>query len=264
MWGVFFFILGFFAGFPLFSFAYAWARKESEVQCCGGVFGLNDLNPLPLFREAASASSRACPACGARVNPLFPILAALGSGALFFLVYQEAQGSGEILKLLVLVSLLILVTLIDFYSHIIPNPLVLALLAWGVLWQVIQPSISWPDAFFGLLFGGGFLLLAAIISRGGMGGGDIKLMLAAGFFLGFAPTVMALFIAVFSGAVVGILLLLFRIKKRKDPIPFGPFLCLGIVAALLNNPQLLTLYLGQGDRFLVPLSGIMAAARFLW
>lgn len=76
-----------------------------------------------------------------------------------------------------------------------------------------------------------------------MGGGDIKLMAAAGFILGGTLTILALFLAFVVGGLGGGILLMTGLMKRKDPIPFGPFLALGIMVASLWGSQLIEIYL---------------------
>jgi leader peptidase (prepilin peptidase) / N-methyltransferase len=176
-------------------------------------------------------------------SPSQGFLVQILTGIGFLLTVLNTPEVLDLIKLLGFFSLLILISFIDLEKQIIPNPLVLVFLGWGLLWQVINPTVSWSQALYGLLLGGGFLLFAAIISRGGMGGGDIKLMGAAGFALGLPLTGLALFIGSMIGAVVGLTLLLLRLKKRKDPIPFGPFLSLGIWIAMVWGPQILDRYL---------------------
>ena len=74
-----------------------------------------------------------------------------------------------------------------------------------------------------------FLLILAIIWPGGMGVGDIKLALLMGGVLG-GPVIVALFLAFLVGAVVGLILIVTKLKTRKDAIPFGPYLALGSVS----------------------------------
>ena len=248
LFGLILFGLGLAAGLFFYNYSLCWARRipHSEEDLEGpapaaspapaSASGTRPHESVPIFKEALSGGPFV--QWGPGVSPLPSILTALFTASLYLLTYSYTSTFGDLLKLLVLFSLLLIISLIDLKRHIIPNTLVLAVLAWGVFWQIINPPVTWPLAFLGLLLGGGFLFLAAVISRGGMGGGDIKLMLAAGFYLGPALTAQALFIAVFAGALVGLLLLLFRIKKRKDPIPFGPFLCFGIITALLFGPQI--------------------------
>ena len=238
--GMFFYALGMAAGLFAHNFSRSLAREGTAFPRCPTTGPLS-LRTLPT--PAASALRH-----GARYFPLFfslspkSFLSAIITGALFLLSYLNTPDYFGLVKVLGLLFLLLLVSLVDLRSHIIPNTLVLTVLAWGVLWQIILPSLAWHEAFLGMLAGGGFLFLTAVISRGGMGGGDIKLMLAAGFYLGPALTALALFIAVMTGAVAGLSLLILRIKKRKDPMAFGPFLCLGIMSALLFGPLLLELW----------------------
>lgn len=83
------------------------------------------------------------------------------------------------------------------------------------------------DALYGMGFAGGLMLLIFILSRGGMGAGDVKLCFVLGLWLGLKASIVCLMLSFILGGAIGVLLLATGIKKRKDPIPFGPFLCLG-------------------------------------
>jgi leader peptidase (prepilin peptidase)/N-methyltransferase len=76
-----------------------------------------------------------------------------------------------------------------------------------------------------------------------MGGGDIKLMGAMGAFLGLRAAVLALLISFILGGIIGLLLIVFKIKSRKDYIPFGPFLALGTIIAMLFYDEIIIWYL---------------------
>ncbi|MEW6276622.1 MAG: prepilin peptidase, partial [Bacillota bacterium] len=92
---------------------------------------------------------------------------------------------------------------------------------------------------------GGFLLLVAVLSGGGMGGGDIKLGAVTGLFLGWPLGPLGIFWGICLGGLLGILLLLFKLKGRKDPIPFGPFIALGSLLSLLWGREFLAWYFGH-------------------
>ncbi len=165
------------------------------------------------------------------------------TGVVFLLSFEVFGFDIILVRYLGLFSILIVIAFIDLDNQTIPNSLVLAIFVWGLTWQVIYPQISWASSLYGAFLGGGILFLTAVLSRGGMGGGDIKLMLAAGFMLGPQLTGLSLFIAVFSGALTGILLILLKKKERKDPIPFGPFLTLGIFVSTLWGSLIIAFYL---------------------
>ena len=105
------------------------------------------------------------------------------------------------------------------------------------------------DAAIGGGIGFGLLLIVALISRGGMGGGDVKLAGLIGLVTGFPLVFVAMCLGVVSGGLVaGVLLagvlLVTKVKKRKETIPFGPFLALAAVARLFWGNSLLGWYLG--------------------
>ncbi len=76
-----------------------------------------------------------------------------------------------------------------------------------------------------------------------MGMGDVKLAAGIGAFLGWRGTLVCLFLAFLLGAMVAILLLLTRVKRRKDRIPFAPFLVAAALISLFWGSKLLSLYL---------------------
>lgn len=151
---------------------------------------------------------------------------------------------------------LIIITFIDFHTQLIPDTLSYPLLVIGLITSFINPLLSYSfpvlfssvlisrfiNAFAGLLIGGGVLWIIAWVSQGGMGGGDIKLMAALGAFLGWKLTLLSLMLAFLLGGIIAVILLLTGIKKRKDPIPFGPYLCIGALIVIVFQSHVLNLY----------------------
>lgn len=86
------------------------------------------------------------------------------------------------------------------------------------------------------------MLLLTVAISGAFGGGDIKLMAAAGLFLGWKLCVLSFFIGVIFGGGYGSYLLLVKKKGRKDHFPFGPFLCFGIMIAICFGNDFLEWY----------------------
>lgn len=85
--------------------------------------------------------------------------------------------------------------------------------------------------------------MVAIVSKGNMGGGDIKLLGMLGFFLGVKKTMMIIFLSFFIGALFTLPLLILKKKGRKEMIPFGPFIALSALITMLYYHELLDLYL---------------------
>jgi leader peptidase (prepilin peptidase)/N-methyltransferase len=90
-----------------------------------------------------------------------------------------------------------------------------------------------PQAAIGCAIGLVLFLLIAILSRGGMGLGDVKMAALMGIMLGFPSVLVAIFLAIMAGGSTAIVLLATRKKGRKQAIPFGPFLALGTMLALI-------------------------------
>src|SRR5690606_17316818 len=98
------------------------------------------------------------------------------------------------------------------------------------------------NSILALLFGGGLFLLIAIVSRGGMGGGDIKLISVLGFMLGIKKILLNILLSFIIGATVSILLLLLKKKGKKDAIPFGPFINIAFVVTLFFGDMIISWY----------------------
>ncbi len=84
----------------------------------------------------------------------------------------------------------------------------------------------------------------ALVNPRGMGWGDVKMAALIGLVTGFPLVLVALVTGVVLGGLVALILLLLRIKKRKETIPFGPFLSIATIATLLWGSHILDWYLG--------------------
>ena len=135
---------------------------------------------------------------------------------------------------LIITSFLILVLVIDFQKMIIPDWSVLGLVIFSLIFQFFTFSSS-GDLVNKLLAGlaaSGFLLFLHLITRGkGMGLGDVKLAIFMGLFLGLSKVILALYLAILTGAFLGVIMIGLKKAKFKQQIPFGPFLVLGTFVA---------------------------------
>jgi prepilin signal peptidase PulO-like enzyme (type II secretory pathway) len=129
----------------------------------------------------------------------------------------------------VLFSLLLVLAFIDLEHKLLPNVLTLAGVGMGLIFSLLGWTGPITQSVLGIVVGFGLVAAIAVISRGGMGMGDAKLLALIGSFLGWQTVFYVLFWASVIGAVVGITYLYVTKQDRKTPIPFGPFLA---VAAL--------------------------------
>lgn len=219
-------------------------RKESLVtprsRCltCGATIRWFDNFPLLSYLWLKGR----CRDCGSRVGWRYPVVE--GATAVVFALSTLHLGlTLPLLPALLFLSALVAVTAIDLEHQLIPDRITLPGVAVGFLASLVIPGRAWVDSLIGILVGGGIFFVIIALSRGGMGGGDMKLAAMVGAFLGWKPTLLALFLGVFLGGFVAVVLLLGGLRKRKDPIPFGPFVALGAAVSLFWGEGLLRWYL---------------------
>ena len=136
------------------------------------------------------------------------------------------------------------ISLLDWAHGLVFDRIVLPFGVVGVASSVFLAGLP-PSEFLSAAFlAGGFLYLLRLVSRGGMGGGDVKLAFCLGLWLGMEGVVLALFLAFFSGGLAASFLLLLGREKRGRRIAFAPFLALGAVLSLLFTDDLLAFYGG--------------------
>lgn len=136
----------------------------------------------------------------------------------------------------------LLIATIDFYTKKIPNLLVLLLIALrliAIVCLIIISPAQWGvllgRSAIGLLTGVLFLGVCYLISRGGLGGGDVKLYCSLGFCYGFYGIMSILIYSLFASVVIGTVLLVSRKAKFKTTIPMAPFALIGLTIFIFIN-----------------------------
>jgi leader peptidase (prepilin peptidase)/N-methyltransferase len=184
-----------------------------------------------------------CRSCGATIAWRYPLVE-LATALLMALAVVVIGPNEDVWLGLAFVVLLVPVTVIDIDFRIIPNKLMIA----GTVAALVILTITSPDDIpkhvIAASAAGGFLLIAAIAYPSGMGMGDVKLAFVMGLFLGREVGV-AMLVALVAGSVVGIAIMARKGAQegRKTAIPFGPFLALGGVVALLAGEPVVDWYL---------------------
>ena len=130
----------------------------------------------------------------------------------------------------------LLVAIVDLKHRLVLNAMVVPA---GGLVLLARAIASWDDlwlALIGSVIGCFPFLLTALVKPAGMGGGDVKLAALVGMTVGFPEVVWAMVLAILSGGIVSLLLLLSRKWTTGDVLPYAPFLCSGAIVALLYDP----------------------------
>jgi leader peptidase (prepilin peptidase)/N-methyltransferase len=209
----------------------------SQCRSCG-----NPIRPwdnIPLLSYVLLRGR--CRFCKEPIPARYPVVE-LASGILYVLLWYKLGFGLPFVWYGLLTPTLLVVALIDFDHKIIPNIITLPGLAMGLglsLWSLpITPLAS----LLGLLIGGSLFYLIALVSKGGMGGGDIKLIAMIGAFLGWQGALFTIFAGALLGSLVGVMLMLLARKGRKDKVPFGPFLSCGAILFILTGDDLIHWY----------------------
>jgi leader peptidase (prepilin peptidase)/N-methyltransferase len=192
-----------------------------------------------------------CRYCGAAI-PRRILWMELGTAVLFGLACWRFEVSIELAVALFYICLFMVLMVIDWEKGLILNkivfPAIVASIVISAAFSLFLPDIEIVPFIGRAAIGGGIglviFLLIVIVSRGGMGWGDVKLAALIGLATGFPLIFIALLIGVVLGGVVAALLLAFKIKKRKEAIPFGPFLAIAAIATLLWGNSILSWYRG--------------------
>jgi leader peptidase (prepilin peptidase)/N-methyltransferase len=189
-----------------------------------------------------------CRNCGSKISIQYPVVEFL-TGLIYLIIYLIYGLSIQSLVYIILSSALIIIAFIDLKEQIIPDIISLPGIVIGLILSFIVPYISFINSALGALFGGGVILIIAwvgsiVFKKEAMGGGDVKLTAMIGAFLGWRYTIISLFLGFFLGALTGIVLIMTKIKKREDAIPFGPFIALGSIITLLCGEKIIAWYIG--------------------
>jgi leader peptidase (prepilin peptidase) / N-methyltransferase len=182
-----------------------------------------------------------CRRCGARISVRYPLVELLTAAVFAAVVAVRGFDEGLLLEL-PFVACLIALAAIDLDHKLLPNRIVYPMAAYGLLATAL---VARDDLAENLLGGAGaflFLFLAVLAYPRGMGMGDVKLGGAMGLYLGLS-VVPALLIAFLTGTMIGLGIIACEgAAARKKAVPFGVFLALGGIAAVLAGPELIEVY----------------------
>jgi leader peptidase (prepilin peptidase)/N-methyltransferase len=254
LWLVFFFMIGAAIGSFINVIADRLPEGKSVVSppshCSECQYEIPASNNIPIISYLWLRGH--CRNCGASM-PQRLLWVELGTAILFAFLYWHYGLGWELALVAFYCCLFISLLLIDLEHRILPNKLVYP----GIIIALVIASLGsifgfepsdivgrgfrlWiVDAAVGGGIGFGILFVIAIISRGGMGWGDVKLAALIGLITGFPLVILAIFFAVIGGGLTAAILLLAKLKSRKDAIPFGPFLSIAAMVTLFWGSNIL-------------------------
>lgn len=214
------------------------AKKRSHCMNCGYQLAWYDL--IPLFSYLFLRGK--CRKCGSHISLQYPLVEAL-NGVLYVLIFLVNGWSIDSVIYCLLASALIVLSVIDFRTYEIPFGINLFILALGLIHLIFHLG-DWVDYGIGLLAVSGFLWILYQVTKGAaIGGGDVKLMGAAGLLIGWKLSVLAFLLGCILGSVIHLIRM--KVSGAEHRLAMGPYLSAGILIAVLWGNQFLNWYLGS-------------------
>lgn len=243
------------AGASIFSFLnvviYRLSMGESVVHgrshCpgCGKILTAKELIPCISYLIQGGK----CRGCGMTIPARYFIVECMGGIAFIFCSIIYGSGEYDIISLRGLLAftyfgILLVVAWIDWNTRIIYDRFHIGICLLGIAAIWLFPEQTLTERFAGILVVALPMLVLAIFIKGAFGGGDIKLMAASGFLLGWRAMIPAIFLGIFTGGIYCIWMLAKKKMSRKDHFAFGPFLAVGLAVAFPYGNAILDWYLG--------------------
>lgn len=222
---------------------YTLAKPRSACPSCG--HKITALENIPVISYLFLKGR--CSSCHANISLRYPLIEAL-TGILIGLVSWKFGYTSTTLFAWIFCFALVSLTFIDFDTQLLPDDITLPLLWLGLLFNLNNGFTSLNAAVIGAI--AGYMILWSIYwafklatGKEGMGYGDFKLLAAIGAWFGWQLLPAVILLSSVLGAIIGISLIIFTKRGRETPMPFGPFLAIGGIAALFLGPQLASYYL---------------------
>ena len=246
-------VLGLAYGLVLGSFATVLVARVPSRESIGGrsrcpscAAKIRAIDNVPLLSWMALRGR--CRTCKRAISWRYPAMEAT-AGLLGLYIAIQPWSFLVFLAWLAALPALLALTVIDFDTKRLPDPLTLPVAALALAMLSVDDLLGSAHAVAGAFIGAvslsAFYLLLNLISGGGMGMGDVKLALVIGAltgYLGWEYVVGATFLAFLTGSLVSVVLMMLGRAGRKSTVPFGPFMILGLYAVLPIASTFVRLY----------------------
>ena len=212
------------------------AKEHSHCMSCGYRLRWYDL--IPIFSWIFLRGK--CRKCGERISVQYPLVEVC-NGILYVIIFMINGYSMESILYCLMTSALLVLSVIDIRTYEIPVGINLFLLVIGALHFILDRE-NWISYLAGMFAVSILLEVIFLISKGrAIGGGDVKLMAAAGFILGWKEIILAFVIGCIAGSVIHLLRM--KLSGADKVLAMGPYLSAGILFSALWGERLLSWYL---------------------
>ena len=213
-----------------------WGKERSVCESCCKELTFFELIPIVSWLVQRGR----CRSCKARVSPRYILVEILGAAGAGLLAWRWGASWAYLLSMTGCFGLLVN-SLTDYESGDVFDAFPLAMGICGLVIRIFGGGGALLDGLAGAATGGGIFVLIILVSRGGMGWGDVSFMAGFGAILGWKMTLLAFYSGIMAGGV-GIAWLMLRGKVkwgRKDSVPLVPYLAVGGLFTLLYGPEII-------------------------
>lgn len=210
-------------------------KVNSHCMSCGYQLKWYDLIPVVSYLFLGGK----CRKCKTKISKQYPMIELL-NGILYVIIFFINDFDAVSIIYCLLTSALIVLSVIDFRTYEIPFGVNVFIFVLGII-HVAMDVVNWKNYCIGFFAVSVCLLLLQILSKGrAIGGGDVKLMAAAGLLLGWKLIILAFVL----GCIIGSVIHLIRMKVSGEGhlLAMGPYLSVGIWIAALWGTQMLDAY----------------------
>lgn len=199
-----------------------------------------------------------CKNCGVKISFLYPLIEAI-SALNFFILYMRYKMSIDFIFLIIFTSMCLVLSFIDLKHYILPDIITFPMIGTGILYSIFSKYLQLKMSILGAIAGASILIILYIVyfllkHQEGLGFGDVKMIAGIGAFLGFKLMLLCLFIAVFVGTLIGIIIMIKRRYYKFDiPLPFGTFLGFSALLVLNYGNEIIYYYFYYSERIILKL-----------
>lgn len=212
-------------------------QKRSYCDTCERTLGWTELIPILSYVIQGGR----CKTCREKISPIYPIME-FATGFLFAYSFYRFGWSHFTILGILLTSLIIPITVSDITYHKIPNKILFFFIPLFLIYRFIYPLSPWWESLLGILIPFLLVLFIIILSKGGMGMGDLKYFMLFGFVFGVRSFFLLFFLSTLYGVIYGVIKMRLDGTGGKTRIPFGPFIGLAALTVLFFGPQIAQWY----------------------
>lgn len=217
------------------------AIKRSHCTKCGVKIKWYDLIPVVSYLALGGK----CRSCKEKISLQYPLVE-LANGIMYVIIFMIKDFSVMAVMCCIIFTIFLAIGIIDFRTYEIPFGLNMVIFALAVIRLILEPA-NLSNYLIGFGSVSGFMLICLIVGRllkgvDAFGGGDIKLMAAAGLFMGTGQVILGFILGCILGAVIHTIRM--KVSGEDNVLAFGPYLCAGLFIAILYGDIIIDWYLG--------------------